>query len=86
MIFLLTSVPLIAKAEVPKIIGGNTIKDICKIAECSESLDTYYRQHYLSKKKHKAFVIDVWDDGKAIGGSYMTWLWLNLKDCLNYIP
>ena len=61
-------------AEVPTIIGGNTIKDICKIADCSESTDIYYRQHYLSKQKHKAFAIDVWDGGKAIGGSYMTWL------------
>ena len=54
----------------PSIIGGNTIKDICKIADCGESLDIYYRQHYLPKKKHKAFVIEVWDGGKAIGGSY----------------
>jgi hypothetical protein len=61
-------------AEMPLIIGGNTIKDICKIADCGESTDIYYRQHYLSKKNHKAFAIDVWDGGKAIGGSYMTWL------------
>ena len=68
-------------AEVPKIIGGNTIKDICKIADCGdESLDIYYRQHYLSKQKHKAFVIDVWDGGKAIGGSYMTWLYPNAAE------
>ena len=69
--------PAFSYAEVPKIIGGNTIKDICKIADCGESLDIYYRQHYLSKQKHKAFVIDVWDGGKAIGGSYMTWLYPN---------
>ena len=61
-------------SETPSFIGGNTIKDICKIADCGESLDIYYRQHYLSKKNHKAFVIEVWDGGKAIGGSYMTWL------------
>ena len=67
-------------AEVPNIIGGNTIKDICKIADCGESLDTYYRQHYLSKQKHKAFVIEVWEGGKAIGGSYMTWLYPNAAE------
>ena len=61
-------------SETPSFIGGNTIKDICKIADCGESLDIYYRQHYLPKKNHKAFVIEVWDGGKAIGGSYMTWL------------
>ena len=65
-------------AEVPTIIGGNTIKDICKIADCGgESLDIYYRQHYLGKQNHKAFVIEVWDGGKAIGGAYMTWLYPN---------
>jgi len=64
-------------SEMPSIIGGNTIKDICKIADCGESLDIYYRQHYLAKKRHKAFVIEVWDGGKAIGGSYMTWLYPN---------
>jgi len=62
-------------AEVPSIIGGNTIKDICKIADCGgESLDTYYRQHYLGKQKHKAFAIEVWNGGKAIGGASMIWL------------
>ena len=66
--------PAFCFAEVPKNIGGNTLKDICKIADCSESTDIYYRTHYLGKQKHKAFAIDVWDGGKAIGGSYMTWL------------
>ena len=65
-------------AEVPNIIGGNTIKDICKIADCGdESLDIYYRQHYLTKQKHKAFVIEVLNGGKAIGGAYMTWYYPN---------
>jgi hypothetical protein len=74
-------------AEVPKIIGGNTIKDICKIADCGESLDIYYRQHYLAKKIHKVFVIEVLNDGKAIGGSYMGWRYPNVgeakRDVLN---
>ena len=61
-------------AEVPTIISGNTVKDICKIADCGgESLDIYYRQHYLGKPINKVFVIDVLRGGKAIGGVYMGW-------------
>ncbi|ALE02666.1 SHOCT domain-containing protein [Candidatus Pseudothioglobus singularis] len=60
-------------AEVPKIISGKTVEDICKIADCDESLDIYYRQFYLSKPVNKVFVIDVLNNGKAIGGSYMGW-------------
>ena len=75
-------------AEVPKIIGGNTIKDICKIADCDESLDIYYRQHFLVNPIHKAFVIDVRDGGKTIGGSFMGWRYPNVseakRDILNY--
>lgn len=58
-------------AEVPSFIGGNTISDICKIAHCSSDTDTYYRQHYLPRRKHKAFIVDVINNGKGIGGSYM---------------
>jgi len=60
-------------AEVPPIIGGNTIKDICKIAECvgGESLNIHYLQNYLAKPEHKVFVIDVSNDGKTIVGAYV---------------
>ena len=60
-------------AEVPPIIGGNTIKDICKIAECvgGESLNIHYMQHYFTKPKHKVFVINVVNNGKTINGYYV---------------
>ena len=64
--------PAFCFAEVPSRIGGNTMKDICKIADCGEGADIYYRQHYFTGRIHKAFVIDVWDGGKAVGGVYMS--------------
>ena len=77
--------PAFCFAEVPTNIGGNTIKDICKIADCSDELDIYYRQHYLGKPINKVFVIDVLRGGKAIGGVYMGWSypsWIEAKQAI----
>jgi hypothetical protein len=59
-----------SNAEVPKIIGGNTIKDICDISGCSEGISSYYQHNYLTKQKHKALAVSVRGNGKGIDGIY----------------